>query len=294
MSVVITGAGGRLGRLATEFALERLPASDVILVTRRPDELAHLAARGAQVRYGSFDEPDSLPAALTGAERMLLISTMGIGRRLEQHRNAVAAAVAAGVRHVAYTSGQTPTSANPALVVGEHGATEDALRESGLAWTMLRMGLYAEFRVPPGVEAVATGRYLHNAGEGRTAYVSRVDCAGVAAAVLAKGGHENTVYDVTGPELLSQADVAALFSDVTGRAVEAVEVSDEERTAAYVAAGHEESYAASATSWGKAIRLGVLDPLTTVVRDLTGRPPRTLRQVLSEHRDELLGAVSSS
>jgi NAD(P)H dehydrogenase (quinone) len=289
MSVVITGAGGRLGRLAAELVLDRLPAPEVILVTRRPEELEHLAARGAHVRYGSFDEPDSLPAALAGAERMLLVSTMDIGRRVAQHRNAIDAAVAAGVRHVAYTSGQTPTAANPALVVGEHGATEDVLRDSGLVWTMLRNGLYSELRVAPGAEAVATGRYVHNAGGGRTAYVSRADCAAAAAAVLADGAHEHAVYDVTGPELLSQDDVAAILSEVTGRPVDAVEVSDDERTALFVAAGSSPEYAASATSWGRAIRSGVLGNLTTVVQDLTGRPPRTLREVLAAHRDELLG-----
>ena len=83
-------------------------------------------------------------------------------------------------------------------------------------------------------------------------------------------------------------DVAALLSEVSGRPVEAVEVSDEERTEQFVAAGYAPAAAASAASWGKAIRAGVLAPLTTVVQDLSGRPPRSLRDVLEEHRAELL------
>jgi len=288
MTIAITGASGRLARIATGFVLERVPASELVLITRSPRELEHLTDQGVQVRYGSFDEPDSVTAGLAGVERMLLVSTMDVGRRIEQQRKAVDAAVAAGVGHVIYTGGQAPVPDNPAVATKEHAATEEAIRESGAAWTMLRMGLYAEFRVPQGAEAVASGRYFHNAGDGLTAYVSRIDCAAAAAGALANGGHENVAYDVTGPELLSQNDVAALLSEVSGRPVEAVEVSDEERTEQFVAAGYAPAAAASAASWGKAIRAGVLAPLTTVVQDLSGRPPRSLRDVLEEHRAELL------
>jgi NAD(P)H dehydrogenase (quinone) len=290
MSVVITGAAGKLARLVTELVLERLPASELILVTTRPAELEEAAARGTEIRYGSFDEPEALPAAFAGAQRMLLISTMNIGRRPEQHRNAIGAAAAAGVRHIAYTSGQTPTPENPAIATREHAATEEALRESGLAWTMLRNGLYSELRVPAGAEAVATGRYFHNAGDGRTAYVSRADCAAVAAALLVDGGYENEALDVTGPELHTQSEIASIISEVAGRPVEAVDVSDEERTAQFAAGGYTADAAASAASWGKAIRAGVLGNLTSVVPDLTGRSPRTVREILTEHRDALLGA----
>ena len=151
MTVVIAGAGGQLGRLASEAVLGLAPASELILVTRRPEALDDLAARGADVRHGDFDEAEALPAALAGGERMLLISTDALGRRVQQHRNAIGAAVAAGVRHIAYTSILNPTpGANPAFVVDEHVETEAALHESGLAWTMLRMGSYSEFLVPAG------------------------------------------------------------------------------------------------------------------------------------------------
>ncbi len=131
MSVVITGASGRLGQLAAEFVLQELPPDEVILVTRRPEELARFAARGAQVRFGDFDQPQSLAAALADARRMLLISTMDIGRRVGQHRNAVTAAVSAGVERIVYTSGLNSTPANPAFVVGEHSTSDRLVQESG-------------------------------------------------------------------------------------------------------------------------------------------------------------------
>ncbi len=290
MSVVITGASGQLGRLAAELALERLPAAEVILVTRRPEALADLAERGAQVRHGDFDQPDALAAAFAGGERMLLISTDALGRRIPQHRSAIDAAVAAGVRQIAYTSILEPTPENPAFVVEEHAETEAALRDCGLAWTMLRMGNYSEFLVPPAAQAVASGRLVHNTGDGRAAYVSRADCAAAAAAVLASDGHEGAIYEVTGPELLSQADVAALAAEVSGRPVEPAPVTDAELVAGLVAAGVPEWLATGFATMGEAIRKGVLDRLSTAVQDLTGRPPRTVREVLTEHRAELVRA----
>ena len=96
------------------------------------------------------------------------------------------------------------------------------------------------------------------------------------------------LYDVTGPELHTQQEIAALIVETTGRAIEVVEVSDEERIADFMAAGYTEYSAGSAASWGTAIRVGALDALSSVVEDVTGRPARTVRAVLAEHRDEML------
>jgi NAD(P)H dehydrogenase (quinone) len=281
MSLVITGAAGQLGRRTAELLLEQVDPSAVVLVTRRPAELADLAARGAQVRAGDFDDPSSLDTALHGGERLLLISTDALGRRVEQHRAAISAAARAGVRHVAYTSLPNPSAANPAAVADEHRATEDALRASGLAWTLVRNALYSEHRIGEAQAAVASGVLHHNQGDGRTAYVSREDCAAAAAAVLAGGTrHEGKVYDITGPELLGGDDLAALYGSVGGAPVQAVAVDDDAYVAGALAAGLPEPVAGLLASFGAAIRGGHLDQVSTTVADLTGRGPRPLREVL--------------
>jgi NAD(P)H dehydrogenase (quinone) len=133
MSVIVTGAAGHIGRLVAEQLLERLPPEDVVLVTRRPEALRELRARGADVRYGDFDDPASLPDAFAGGRRMLLISTDAIGRRVRQHRAAIDAAATAGVGHVVFTSIVNPVAGNP---IGENareqGKTEVMLHRSGL------------------------------------------------------------------------------------------------------------------------------------------------------------------
>src|SRR5207302_1457143 len=128
------------------------------------EALREFAARGADVRYGDFNEPGSLGEAFAGGGRMLLISTDAIGYRVPQHRAAIDAAVAAGVGHVVYTSHPNPVAGNPiGPVATEHGETEEMLHASGLAWTVLRFGSFAELQVQPAALAVAAGRPIARA-----------------------------------------------------------------------------------------------------------------------------------
>jgi NAD(P)H dehydrogenase (quinone) len=293
MSIVITGASGQLGRLTAELVLDRMPASEVILTTRRPEALSDLAERGARVRQADFDRPETLAETFAGGEKLLLISADDLGRRAAQHRAAIQAAREAGERHVAYTSYLNPVEDNPAVITPSHRDTEKALRESGLAWSALRHAFYAEYQVPSGAQAIATGQLVHNSGDGRIAYVSREDCAAVAAAVLITEGHEDKAYDITGPEPLSQGDVAALLSEVSGRPVEAVAVDDEAFIQGLSASGIPEPAAREIASYGRAIRDGYLREASDAVENLTGRPPRSLREVFEAYRQELLQGVSA-
>jgi NAD(P)H dehydrogenase (quinone) len=290
MTIAITGAAGQLGRLTAQLVLAKMPPGDVVLVTRRPDAIADLAAAGAIVRHGDFDEPESLPGAFAGCERLLLLSADVLGRRVVQHRAAVDAAAAAGVRHVIYTSIVNAGSDLPLVVSHEHGETERAIRERGLRWTALRNGLYAELQVGGAARAAASGTLTHNHGDGATAYVSREDCAAAAAAVLTTDGHEDTAYDITGPELVSEAALAALVTSISGRPIEAVAVDDDAYAEILVAAGVPADAAPAYASFGTAIREGVLDGVSPAVEDLTGRSPRSVREVLVAHRSELVAA----
>lgn len=283
MRIVITGASGHLGRRVVEELLERgVDASDLILVTRRPEGLSDYAARGADVRAGDFDDPSSLPAAFTGGERLLLVSTDVVGDRVRQHGNAVDAAVAAGVRLVAYTSIVHPDPDNAAAVAPEHRGTEEKLRASGLEWTFLRNSIYADLEAGNMAAAVATGQLVTNGGAGQVAYVARDDCAAAAAAVLAGGDHAGKAYDITGPERLDADARAAIFAELGGKPVEVVQLDD----AAYAAhlsqaTGMPLAVAEMYGTFGTATREGKLDALSADFQALTGRAPRSLRDVLA-------------
>jgi len=282
MSVVITGASGQLGRRTAELLLDQVEPSTVVLVSRRPEELADLAARGAETRRGDFDDPASLVDAFAGGERLLLISTDAIGRRVPQHANAIDAAKDAGVRAIAYTSIPDPTAENPAIVAIEHRETEALLLASGLKWTLLRNALYDELRIDEARAALASGTLHHNQGDGRSAFVSRDDCAAVAAAWLAGGTeHDGRTYDVTGPELLGADDLARTYSAVGGSPVTAENLDDDAFAAALQAGGLPPEVAGLLASFGAAIRGGHLDQRSTAVEDLVGRPPRTFAETLT-------------
>lgn len=276
----ITGASGQLGRLTTE-ALEQLVSPEqVVLITRSPDTLAEYAARGIDVRAGDFNDPGSLRAAFAGIDRLLIISTDRVGARLDGHLRAIAAAKDAGVSHLLYTSVPEPTPENPAGVVPDHAATEQAMRDSGLGWTFLRNALYAEGQLGTIEQAAASGRLVTNAGDGRGAYVTRADCARAAAAALVRGPG-NAAYDITGPDALSTADLAALAAELRGSAVEVIDVSDEAFAQGLVEhAGLPRPIAELIASFGTATRLGFLSTVSTAVADLTGTPPAPLSSLL--------------
>jgi len=302
MSTVITGATGAFGKMVTESLLRQMPPSELILVTRKPDSLAPLAARGAQVRYGNFDDGESLAKAFSGGDRMLLISTLDVGeRRRRQHDTAVDAAVAAGVQHIAYTSSVGIHPRSPAFVVADHLHTEERLRKCGIAFTVLRDSQYAEVvatMIAP--LALATGKWVTSAGEGCMAFVSKKDCVEAAVSVLATAGHEGAVYEITGPELLSFGDCARIAAEVTGKPINFVNVSHEVMQARFDAAGvprrHiEGTVHQAAGAWGseemmsyeRGIREGYFAVASHHVKLLTGRPARSLREVFEATRSAL-------
>src|SRR4051794_34548644 len=116
MKYGITGASGTLGRLTTDALLARVPAADVVLITRDPGKLADAAERGVEVRAGDFGDPGTLGDAFAGVDRLLVISTDTVGTRVEGQKAAIDAAVAAGVQRIAYTGVTNPSDSNPAFV----------------------------------------------------------------------------------------------------------------------------------------------------------------------------------
>lgn len=288
MTLGITGASGQLGRLTADELLGRVDPAEVVLITRDPSKLADYAARGAQVRRGDFNHPATLEEALGGIDRLLLISTDVIGERVPLHLAAIEAARRAGVKHVLYTSIVNPVPENPAAVAADHRATEEALLGSGLEWTFLRNSIYAEYQVPGIAQAIASASHVHNDGDGAVSYVSRADCAAAAAGALAGAAQPGRAYDVTGPEALSAGDVAALASELSGRPVEAVALDDDAYVAGLVEhAGMPEAVARMYATFGASARDGFAATVSRAVDELAGRSPRSLREVLAAHRDEL-------
>jgi NAD(P)H dehydrogenase (quinone) len=289
-ALLVTGASGHLGRRVIELLLEA-NAGHIIATTRSPDKLADLAARGVEVRAADFDDPRSLAAAFAGADRLLLISTDvldGTDRRIVQHHNAVAAAEQAGVKHVIYTSLTRPEPGNASAVAPGHYATEQALAESSLDWTMLRNNVYTDMFLQSLPRAVATGQLVTAAGSGGAGYVTREDCARAAAAVLAADISGRTTLDITGPAVVTHAELARILSAIAERPVTYVPVAPEVIVAGMTAAGLPEFVARLLVSFDIAIAQGTLAVASGAVADLTGRAPQSVGDFLAAHREALL------
>lgn len=293
MTIALTGGSGHLGRIVAETLLARTNPSELVVTTRNPAGLADLAARGVDVRAADFDDPDSLATAFAGVDRLLLISTdvLGEGTRTSQHARAIDAAVAAGVKHVIYTSLTNPAPANPVRVIpDDHRSTEEHLRASGLTWTALRNNIYADGLLAELPHAIATGTWYTNNGDGAAAYVTREDCGRIAAAVLAAGGFENSVIDVTGPVALTAADIGAAVAEVTGKPLEVVTVDDAAAVSGLVGAGLPELHATVYSSFGTGIREDWFSRVSPSAADITGTRATDPRAFLAANRDALIGA----
>lgn len=276
MTLVVTGATGQLGALVVGHLLARGAAPDSIRATgRNPEKLAALAAQGVQTAVADYSDRESLDAALEGATAVLLISGSEVGRRIEQHRNVVAAAVAAGVSRILYTS--APYADTTALVVApEHKATEQIIRASGIPFTILRHGWYIENYLGSLDEARRTGGFLTSVGEGRVSAASRNDFAEADAVVLTTEGHDGAVYELGGDVPFTVDDFAAAFGEVLGSPVEARRVSTEEHLAALVSAGLDEGTAGFVVGLDANTRDGALEITTGTLGSLIGRPTTSL------------------
>ena len=294
-TLLVTGASGQLGRGVIRYLLDthKIPPARIIATTRNPESLADLAASGVVVRAADFNDAASLETAFKGADKVLIISTGDLdlksGRRLKQHENAVAAAKNAGVSHLLYTSMPNPEPVSPVLFADDHYSTEQAIKGSGIPYTIFRNGWYQENLFLSLPHAIASGRWYTSAGEGRIAHGARDDMAAAIAAGLASGSTDSMTYTLTGPHAYTTAEIAALVSEVTGKPLEVIQVPDEALTEGVKAAGVPEDFADVVVSFDVNTRSGRIAMVTDAIETLSGRKPQTLKQFLEANKAALAG-----
>lgn len=283
-TLLVTGASGQLGRLAVEELLAR-GATKVVAGTRNPPKLSDLAAKGVEVRRVDFNDTN-LAAAFAGVDRVLLISTDAVGTRIEQQTHAANAAKAAGVRHIVYTSAPSPRP-NPGTGVSpDHYWTEVAIAATGLDYTFLRDHIYAEISLMGAGSAVASGQLFDaTAGKGRS-YVTRADAARAAAGALLSA-EGKSIHDVTGPAAITQAELAALFTELSGKPVTRIGLSADELRGGMIAAGLPTGLADIMVAFDRDAADGYHAVVTDTVERFSGRKPQALAEFLAENRAAL-------
>jgi NAD(P)H dehydrogenase (quinone) len=289
MTIVITGATGQLGRLVVEALLNRnVPAEQIVAAGRNLAKIADFAEQGVQVLPIDYNDADSLHQAFKGAEKVLLVSGSEPGQRIEQHRNAIDAAKEAGVGLVAYTSIANADTTGMQLAA-EHQATEQALRDSGVPFTLLRNSWYLENYTDQLAVQLQYGAVLGSAGDGRVSAATRADYAQAAAEVLLRDGQAGKVYELGGDEPFTLSDLAGEVSAATGTPVKYQDLPVEQYTQALVDAGLPEAYAAILADSDLGIARGELLVTSGDLSSLIGRPATPMREAVQA----AAGAVSA-
>ncbi len=285
-TLLVTGASGKLGQRVLELLLEA-NAGTIIAATRSPEKLAAFAEKGVIVRQADFNDSASLIKAFEGVDRLLLISTDTIGNRLSQQIAAVKAAEAAGVKHVVYTSIANIQENSTAQAAPDHYGTEQALIESKIGYTFLRNSIYTDMFLGSLGQAISSGTLYAASADGKIGYVTREDCARAAAAALADGFEGRRALDITGPEALSQYDIAEIVSKITGTTVNYVPLTLEALIGGMVSAGLPQFVAELLASFDAAAAKGELDVVTNAVEELTGRKPTSVAEFLTANKQAL-------
>ena len=276
-AIAVTGATGAVGGTVAELLAEDgLPQR---LLVRDPARAPRLP--GAEVRrIADYAAADDVRAALDGVDTLLLIPAHESADRLRRHRSVVDAAAAAGVRKIMYLSFVGAREDSTFTLGRDHWATEQRVRDSGLAWTFVRMNFYLDF-LPRMV--TAAGAIEGPAGDGRAALVSRGDVAAVLARLLGDGGHDGETHDVTGPEALSMAEAAARLAAAAGKRIVFTDQSVEEAYASRASYGAPDWQVDAWVSTYTAIRAGDVAEVTSTVEHFTGRPATSLTDFLAAH-----------
>jgi NAD(P)H dehydrogenase (quinone) len=279
--IAITGATGKLGRLVAQQLINRVPAAQVVAAVRNPDKAGDLAASGIQVRHADYEKPQTLTAALQGVTKLLLISSSEVGQRVAQHRAVIEAAKQARVELLAYTS-ILRADTSGLVLAKEHLETERMIRDSGLPFTFLRNGWYIENYTEQLAGALASGKILGSAQQGRIAAATRLDYAEAAVAVLTGRDRPAPSYELGGDAPFTLAELAAEVSRASGKQISYQDLPPSAFREALVGFGVPAGFADVLVDADLGIVRGELDDSSHALSQLIGRPTTPLSAAVSK------------
>ena len=292
-TLLVTGASGQLGRLVIDALLAsgKVAPAGIVATTRDTAKLADYAAKGITVSTADFDDPASLDAAFAGVSRVLIVSTDALdqpGKRLAQHKAAVAAAQKAGVKHILYTSMPQPDD-SLVTFAPDHLGTEEAIKATGIPYTILRDGWYAENLFMSLPHALETGAWYTATGEGRIAHITRADTAAALAGALLKAGDESRTYTLTGTKSRTAEEIAAVVSEATDKPLKVVHVTDAQLAEGLKAAGLPEGFIPTIVSFDANTREGKIAAVTGDAEALAGRKPTSFEDFVAASKAAFIG-----
>ncbi|WP_430469834.1 SDR family oxidoreductase [Thalassospira lucentensis] len=284
MKTLITGATGQLGSLVVTHLLNRIPASNIAVSVRTPSKADDLATKGIDVRHGDFDDLALMTAAFKDIDTALIISgEADNATRIAQHRTAVDAAKAAGVKHLVYTSIIDPKADADFTYSAIHLDTENYIKQSGLRYTILRNSFYADLLMAGVPHPLETGDFGAPAGNAKITYIPRNDLAEAAAVVLATPeNHINATYDLTGGKAVTHAEIASYIAAATGKTVQFVDLPAEVHVGILQSIGLPDHLVEALSGLYVGAKKGDYETVSNDFKTLVGRPPQTVENFVSE------------
>lgn len=277
--ILITGTTGTTGRPLVEHVIAAdIPARAIV---RDPGQADKLRARGLQVVTGDLRDEAVLAAALMGVERAFLLTANSDGQAALEIRF-IDAAVTAGVAHVVKLSAIGADSGSPAVLKRYHGRAEDHLRAAPLAHTIVQANFFMDNLLHSAPAIARDGAFALPLGSGRVGAIDVRDVAEAAFTVLTRPGHENRSYVITGPEVLSFGEMAAILSDELGREIRYIDMPAEEFRALMIGLGQNAWYVDATLQLFALIREDRNAAVTETFTAVTGRPPRAFRQFVRD------------
>jgi uncharacterized protein YbjT (DUF2867 family) len=275
--ILVLGGTGPVGR---EVVASLSSAGQKVRVLTRNPSKRKLPA-GVEAAEGDLERPETLAGAFEGAEKVFSV-TSGPGITfLDGH--VAKAANQAGVRHIVKLSVLGAGEPKVSGVAEWHGVGEQAIKDSGIAWTFVRPGMFMSNALGWALSVKSQGQILLNFGDGKFAPIHPRDIAAVVVKALTEAGHEGKAYPLTGPEALSVLDIARVLSFTLGRPIEYVPITDEVVREAMADAGIPPPVIDALVAFGTFVRSGQAATVLPNVEQVTGRKALTFAQWAKEN-----------
>jgi NAD(P)H dehydrogenase (quinone) len=288
--ILVTGATGQFGSKAIDHLLRKGGnSSEVSALVRDVEKAKSLTEKGIELRVGDYNDHGSLVNAFDGIDKLLLVSSndrQGFENRARQHIDVINAAKEAQVNHIVYTSFvRKPQFEDSAIAAFQdsHVQTEDALKKSGINYTILQNGIYLEMiPVFAGDKVAETGTILFPAEAGKASFVLREDLAEAAAHVLLTESHENKTYQLTNSQSITFYEIADALSISLAKEVKYNSPSVDEFETLLRKAGVPDLYIGMFTMWGSALAQGTMDVEDDTLHAFLGRKPTSMTQFINQ------------
>lgn len=278
MKIAITGATGQLGRKVIKHLKDRMDAKQIVALARNAGKASDL---GVQVRLFDYDKPETLRKALSDVDTLFLISASEIGKRVKQHTNVLTAAKEAGIGWIVYTS-LLRADTSTINLAGEHVATEKAIMESGIDYTILRHGWYTENYTGALGNALAAGTLIGSAGDGKISSATREDFAEAAALVLLDSDNKGRVFEFAGDEGYTLSELAAEVSTQTGKNIPYSNLPEDDYARELNKAGVPKGISDAIANWDTSASQGDLYDDSHQLSEILGRSTTPLSQAVKD------------